>query len=118
MKIDISCKKMLRFGCFLDTIRLSTPQNVSQFPDYFAFFKKFLSFARISQIPVSRALPVNYPLTLRSESLEESAGSSLSPRSDVQKLFWCLIEPTDSESSEYLPVLKSTESLKTELESN
>ena len=30
--------------------------NVSHFPDYFAFFKKFLSFARISQIPVSQTL--------------------------------------------------------------
>ena len=28
-------------------------QIVSQFPDYFAFFKKFLSFTRISQIPVN-----------------------------------------------------------------
>ena len=29
-------------------------QIVSQFPDYFAFFKKFLNYARILQIPVSR----------------------------------------------------------------
>ena len=32
-----------------------TFQIVLQFPDYFAVFKKFLNFARISQIPVSRS---------------------------------------------------------------
>ena len=31
-------------------------QIVSQFPDYFAFFRKFLSFARILQIPVSQGI--------------------------------------------------------------